>query len=354
MIHTRRAAAEYARGAGYGRVVRIHRRLRSSALLTTLIIVTYLGVFAAALAVFAFVLNDSPWWRLPVVVITVLAWATVAAALWGPDRDAEGRSRLVVTEGGLLVWAPGADTPSVTVPWHRLRVGAHQLTWEEGGQQHTLDLTGVVGKRDLISAVRQSGRAVRWPLGRLATTAVATVATALVAWFAVLPVALNVVLGERPDHISDFAAMCEGDGGFGRAAPYGDAGPHPIAVYKPGSSYPEYDYSPATGSEKAPPADTVQLVGCVREAGRADASPLMSCPYTGGYHRTIYQGRYRIDVYEAGTGRQVSTVDIDGSRNVDCARWLYVDDNDPLERNDNTEPDAAAYATVLSPLVNGS
>ncbi|GAB3433875.1 hypothetical protein [Actinophytocola sediminis] len=355
MSRTRRAVAGYALEAGFGRVVRVHRHMRDSGLLGVLVSVTVLAIFAAAIAVFAFVLNESPLWRLPVLGLAGLVGVTAATWFWGPTPDPDRRRWFVIAEHGLLVWSPGSDTPSAAVRWDDLRVDwserVPQLTWEDGGQRHTLGLTGVSGRGDLIQAVARSGRVGRWTPGRLARTATAAIATAAVVWFAAVPVVLDLVLGERPDDITNFGQVCAGERDFGRAAAYEGRGPHPIAVYSD-HSYPEYSDGAVTDAKGWPLADTVQLVGCVRQIGKATPDSLVSCPYEGGYTMTVYQGRYQVEIYEARTGRPVSSFTIDGSTDTDCAAMIYVLPDDHSEQSYDTSPDEASYAKRLASLVN--
>lgn len=358
MSRTRRAAAEYARKTGFGPVVRVHRYTRDSGLLGVVVSITGIAILAAAMAVFAFVLNDSPLWRLPVLGVAGLVGLTVVTCFWGPAKNPDERRWLVITERGLLVWPPGSDTPSEAVRWDSMRVEqtgpVHELSWQDGGQRHTLRINGVWGRRDLIQAVELSGRVGRWTRRRLVRRTTAALAAALVVWFAAVPVALDLVLGERPDDITDFAQVCAGKGGFGRAAPYEGRGPHPIAVYRDTSSYPEYSDGAVTDAKGWPPADAVQLVGCVRQTGRATPTSLVSCPYEHGYTMTVYQGRYQVEIYEARTARRVSSATVDGSAGTECSDAIYVRPDDETEQTYDTTPDKADYAKRLASLVDGA
>jgi hypothetical protein len=356
MGRTRRAVAEYAREAGFGRIILVHRPFRDSWLTGLLVGVTVIVVVVAGIAVFALTLEESPLWRWPVLGVLAFAWVTFAVCIWGPTPDAERRRLFVVTEHGLLVLSPGEDDPVVVAEyWDDLKISwtgrVHELTWQEGTRERTLTIPAMPGRDELITAVRLSGRVRRWPPRRLFITGVAAVTSALVVWFAAVPLVIDMVLGERPDDITDFAEMCKGDGGFGRAALYQGDGPHPIAVYGD-ISYPDYSEGNVKDDKNRPLPDTVQLVGCVQKIGRASSASLTSCPYEGGYTQTIYQGRYRVDVYEARTRRHVSTLLIDGDGVTDCSHWLYVRRDAPHNQTYDTAPDEAGYARLLHRLIN--
>jgi hypothetical protein len=358
--------AEHARRVGFGRIVRVHRRHRDSVVGSILIALTAVGLIVAGLFVFGLTLTGSPLWRLPVLGWTALAGLTAAWWRWGPVRDPARRRRFVVTEGGLLVWAPGYDAEPTAIPWAELHVERRLvppamvvpwLVWRDGDAERGFDVSGVVGQRDLIRAVELGGPVPAWPPRRLVGTAVVGLATALVLWFAAVPVALDLVLGERPDHITDLSRICAGGRAFGRADAYQGPGPHPVAVYGDSGTYPDYLAGVDRVGHRWPAADEVRkvrLVGCRRLVGRAKPDVLRSCDYQGGYQTLTYQGRYRIDVYAARTGRHVATVQVDGKPKVDggCVDRILVRPDSDRERVFETDPDDAAYAAVLATLVN--
>ena len=356
----RHVLAEHARLAGLGRIARVHRQRREVSVAPALLAV---AAVPAVIAVFALVLSDSPHWRLPVLGYAALLWLNAAWLRWGPIKGPDGRRWFAVAEGGVLVWSPASAAAPSAIPWDEVRVRrrpapptTHQLVWQEDDREHVVDVpmaSAVSRRTDLLSALRRRGPVPPWTLARLAGTAVIGVATVLVGWFAAVPVALDVVLGERPDHITDFSRMCEGGGAFGRAAPYHGAGPHPVAVYNEYGGYPDYHDSPVEDAMGWPPAGSVQLVGCSRLVGRAAETGIATCPYEGGYTVTDYQGRYQVDVYEARTGRAVESFTVDGRVGGDCLEHIYVRPGSPRDRSYETVPSDASYAAALAPLVNG-
>jgi hypothetical protein len=334
MDRTRQAMAEYAREAGFGRVVRVHRPLRGSWLVVSLVMAVVLGVPAAG---FALLIVD-PWlWRWPVLGLAALVALLIAARRWGPPGPREELRWFVVAERGLMVltW----DSVKVALPWESVSVdrvmAVRRIVWSDGEDQ----AVAVVGRRDLLAAVERGGRIASWTPRRFARTATLGVAAALVAVFVVVPVALDVVLGQRPHELTDLAEVCAGEG-IGRAAAYEGDGPHPIAVF---GDHPTPEYS--AGAQ----ADTVQLVGCQRSTSGSAPEATASCSYEGGYTLTIRQGTYEITVREARTGRVLAVVDIDGERTTDCLDALYVRTDDPSSDQEYlTIPDPAAYERALS------
>lgn len=169
-------------------------------------------------------------------------------------------------------------------------------------------------------------------------------------------VALVTDIVQRPSDITDFGRLCSGGAGFPKAAPYQGPGPHPIAVYEAGielSQHPVYTAGDAGGVRAWPRPDRVQLVGCRVHVGRGQQ--IKTCPYTGGPTLRVYQGRWRVDVVEARTGRAVTSATIDGASTWECARVVTVpSDATPAGWTRHTTPEKADYAAQLSSLVEGS
>ncbi len=341
MTRTRQALDEYAREAGFGRVVRVHRPLSSSWLVISLALAVVFGVPAAA---FALLIVD-PWlWRWPVLGVAVLVALLLAARRWGPSGPREEQRWFVVAERGLVVLT--RDSVEVALPWDSVSVErdmGRYLVWSDGETQHSTRFLGVVGRRDLLAAVERGGRIASWTPRRITRTATIGIAATLGVVFVVVPVALDVVLGQRPHELADLATVCAGDG-IERAAAYEGDGPHPIAVF---GDHPTPEYS--TGGT---PADTVQLVGCQRSTSGSAPEATASCSYEGGYTLTIRQGTYEVTVREARTGRVVDVVDVDGERTTECLDSLYVRTDDPESDQEYlTIPDPAAYERALSDVI---
>ncbi|MGI5212553.1 hypothetical protein [Plantactinospora sp. CA-290183] len=357
---SRSGIAVYAERIGFGRIARVHWQRRESALANALAGLSAVGLVLAALIVFGLLISGAPQWRLPVLAWTALAGATYACWRWGPVDDPDRRLRLVVTERGLLVWQPESAEPPTAVPWPEARVAsravlpgktADWLVWSDGTETHELALAAVVGRGDLVRAVGQGAPVPGWPIGRLAATGGVGLALAVVLGLAAGPVALDIVLGERPHDITALSRMCEGGDAFGRAVPYRGPGPHPVAVYTGESDYPRH-LAGLDDADGWPPPDDVQLVGCLHLIGRVSPEMLESCDYEGGYTLVMFQGRYRIDVHEVRTGRRVASVPVDGTSGGSCAEFTYAKRDATYDERD-TAPDDAAYAAKLSALVDG-
>jgi hypothetical protein len=307
--------------------------------------------------VYGLVLEEDPLWRVPILVVIALVGLTVATRFWGPTAEPDRRRWYVIAENGLLVWYPGAANPAAAERWATLRVDwtgtVYQLTWrDDEDKRHRLALKGVSGLDDLRHAVNRSGRVPRWTRRRRVGTVAAAVAAAFLVWSAV-PVALDVVLGERPDKLGDLAKLCDGDGdgddGLGRAAPYQGRGLHPIVVYGEDT----YSWGNVKDDNGTLRADTVQLVGCVSQIGTVSPDPLVDCPYEGGHTVTIYQGRYQVEIREARTARLVSTFPMEGSTDVDCQEYIYVRRGERSHGSYDTDPDDQDYLQRLLPLIDG-
>lgn len=367
----RRGLAEHAEHAGFGPTVRVHRQRRD---LDGPAAITAVAAVPAGLATFYLVLNGSSGWQLVVLACAMLLWLMAGWAYWYPVKDPEGRHWFAVAEGGLLVTASGSSKPPRAIPWGSLRVDnrvfvngklvRHCLVrQDENGDEHReFDMTVISGRRALIRAVKRGGPVSPGYAFRAVRVVVLGSVTALAVWFAGVPVALNIVLGERPADATDLARICTGGSAFGRAAAYRGPGPHPVAVYRAEESdYPVYPES-FGGADGSPKPDAVQLVGCARSLGRASEDPLESCgpytslgiPGTGGYWYDTYEGRYRIDLYEARTGHRVGSITLDGSGRADpCDPTIVVaQSRTPHRDSRETTPDPAGYAARLSRFVN--
>jgi len=131
-----------------------------------------------------------------------------------------------------------------------------------------------------------------------------------------------------------------------------------MVLYEEGSKYPEYVYVAGLkgGTRSWPAPGDVRLVGCRRLVGRASQKVLKSCDYEGGHTVTVYQGRYRVDIYAVRTGRLVASLTIDGSSDPGaCSDWILVnsDSDEPKSRSYETGLDEEDYAARLAPLGNG-
>jgi hypothetical protein len=347
------AVDELADDLGFGRVVRLHRQRRE--LLLGLVTLGLALLPAGGAAAVLIAEEHSSLWRLPVLGYALLLWATAAWLWWAPVPDQEPRTWFAVTEGGLIVWSADPDRRPRAIPWGGLRleprsVDEEWLTWlDEKGRKRGRTIPPVSGRRDLYRAVRRGGPVAPLSTHRVAAVTSFGLASVLALWFAVLPLTAGVLLGHRPEHITELRALCDGGGGFGRAAAYEGAGPHPIAVYGD-IDFPDYTAGQDAGPDGWPAPDAVQLVGC---AYLTDRTPITSCPYEGGYTVALSQGHYRVEVLEARTGRLVATVSIAGDADLTCSEYILVHPDTPKDDTDETRPLDADYAEHLSALVDG-
>jgi hypothetical protein len=341
METTRRAIAEHADRIGFGRVVRVHRQRRDSDSA-----VVFLGVVAlvAGAVIVEFVEHDSAMWQLVVLGYVVLAWLTAAWVWWGPVADPMGRLRLVVAEQGLILWHA---TPSA-VRWEDLRVEpltatSDWLTWQDAkGRRRTLAPPTVTGRRDLFQAARRGRPGAPWSARRLAGIAPFWVVTVVALGIGGVPVALDVVDGDRPERFGDLAKVCDG-APVGRAAAYDGPGPHPVAVFVEGS----FDH--LAGSDTTP--DAVPLVACGQRVG---GTFIRTCEYEGGHTVDLHQIRYRAEVREARTARVVDAFTVEGDPGMTCEEYIWVHRGErPTKRADVNEPDEDAYAEKLVDLISG-
>lgn len=326
----RRAIAEAARTAGLGDVVRIHREYSSGAVPFLLWMLAGLSAIPAIIASISLVSVDSTTWQWP-----LLALATLVGIAWlwlqiGPVSG--GRHWIAVADGGLILWS-------------RKRVDT--IPWNEARDVTLGSITSLGDVRDSITR-RRAGR--RWTRRRILRLTITGLVTAVAAWFTAVPMALHVFVGERPTDITQFARMCDGGKPFGRTADYAGKAPHPVLVFGDDvSSYPNYMADPQ------PEPDTVQLVGCTRLLGTVPGAPVGECNYMGGHTWETYQGRYRVDIYEARTGRHVTSFNLDGiPPGDDCLPSILKPRDAPSDTSTfHTDPREEDYRAKLDPLVNG-
>lgn len=349
MGKTRRAIAEHADRLEFGRVVRVHRE-RQDVLVAAPLLLFVMVMAGVAALVLSYA--DEPWlWRLPVLGFAVILWATAAWVWWWPvGGGPRGRHWYVTTERGLIVWQLGAQKPPA-IPWSELHVEPASitstwLTWQEDGRKRVLTVPTVTGRDELLRAAVRGAPSSPRSARRLAPLGAFWLATALVLGFAAAPMVVDVVGdvldGDRPDELSDLAAVCDGET-YADSAPYDGPGPHPVMVF---SEAGYEDYFSGLPSGRGP--DAVQLVACGRQVGR---TPITSCDYQGGYTVELQQGHFRVEIYEVRTGRPVRTLTVDGDANTTCDEWIFVREDDPRRTTNDVWPDESAYATALSPLV---
>ncbi|QKW35269.1 hypothetical protein HUT06_15505 [Actinomadura sp. NAK00032] len=350
MRRLRRAMSGRAAEAGLGAVRRVHRQHRGRPDWTDLA-PWFLGFAMAAGVVAAF---D---WRF-VLLLPALVWAGLACwVLLGPIPRVDGpRRRFAVCEDGLLVWARDSSS---AIPWDALTTpdwGAKRrvvrLAWADGPEERSVFVGPVSASRDLGRAVERRGPVRASPGPRLATVAAGMAVLALVGWI-VQPWLVPAVFGERPENLRELARLCwRQDRPFERAAEHEGAGPHPLVFFREGAGRPQL----ATTGEgaKRPAPDEVELVACSYPAGRVSDKPIKVCAYEGGLRTESFQGRHRLDVYEARTGRRVGRRMLTGRAGVgECAPAKVVYGEPPYDDRlqGETYPTMTDYQSALQPFI---
>jgi hypothetical protein len=373
-VRSRQAIQAAADAAGLGRVVRVHRQHRPSG---NAWIAAGFGVFFAALATFYLILAQSPLWPLPGFLATLLIACVLLAMHYGPMHG--GRRWFAVAEGGLLVWSPDKDP--VTVPYDgmvvRERAGAvrqatrtrpatttppeTRLTWPDGlGGERSLVLPATCSSTDLLIALRARHPVPAWTARRTTGLAAQAVVAAALVILAV-PLARIAVLGP-PATYADLFRTCTGGGGLGQAAEYSGEGTHPMLLYiehSGGLGFIDYPDEGFPDAELANPLakrdlNTVQLVACAHLDGEGVA--LTGCSYSGNTNFETVQGRYRVDVYEANTGREVTSATVLGSveADKDCRPLVNVPQGKVgMDNVSATPPERAEVEQALGNLVTG-
>ncbi|NBH03492.1 hypothetical protein [Amycolatopsis sp. SID8362] len=326
----RRKLAEAAQSAGLGPLVRIHRGHGAGPVVFGLGIVVAVGSVPVAIATIIMRTVDVTTWQWPMLLWSALVGLFFLSVHVGPLPG--GRRWVAVADGGLVTWQGGA---------------VRTQTWAEAG---SLQANVVCCAGDLQAAIRRRSPVPPWTLRRVVCLTVTAIATAAATWYAAVPIAAHVALGERPLKVAQLARICQGGSAFGRAASYEGAAPHPAVVF---TSDGDYGYEPMPDSS----ADTVQLVGCSALIG--EGQPMNNCDYEGGYHRETYQGRYQVEVYEAQTARHVGTFRIDGkgpdATAAECSPSIWVPESGGIASDRSpTNPEDSSYHAHLAPFVDGA
>jgi hypothetical protein len=193
-------------------------------------------------------------------------------------------------------------------------------------------------------------------LGRFALRLVGTTAVlGLMSWgLMLLPPVNDIVLGDKPRNLWDFARICEDDrtgDPFPRAAAYEpEAGPHPwVAIENGNSAYASKgtETEDPVWPDDEPAPDTVQLVACREPAGSVPGTEV-SCAYSmhglgvGGQSVEFSQGVYTVTVVEARTGDVVRRGTVRGE--TGCAESIVAGEKGPHR----TDPSWEAYADLLA------
>ncbi len=330
----RQAIADAARAAGLGEIVRVHREHSDLGVAVALWFLASVGSVPAVIVSLIMLSEDSTTWQWPLLACATAMGVAYLMTHVGPARA--GRQWVAVADGGLVMWSR-----------HFVRTFA----WDEA---QGIDVGSACNLGDLRNSIALRRPVGAWTPRRVTGLTITGLVTAAAVWFTAVPIVLHVLVGERPTDLAHFARMCDGGPPFGRTAAYEGPAPHPIAVYSESPG----DFPDFHNGEPPPEPDTVQLVGCARLTGKASPNVLKTCSYEGGHGWETYQGRYRIDVYEARTGRAVTSFDLDGIGPDDiggtCPPFISVPKNAKGDSNTHhSEPSSDSYRAKLGPLVNG-
>ncbi|MEV1084058.1 hypothetical protein AB0I98_38605 [Streptomyces sp. NPDC050211] len=347
---------------GLGRIRRVHReRLRWGFPMTAgAVIAVAVCVGMDVQGVF-----DRHHWTAAAVPLVPLLTLGMAAAyvLFATLPGYQPRRWVAVCDGGLLVWSLRGPDREV-IPWEAITglegfTGSYpanvtdQLLWTEEDRKRTLGLGAFTGRRDLFRAITVRGPVRRTVAGQVAAAGAVAGLLALVTWQVALPYYAPVTVSDAADDVADYARACEKAGArFEGAARYDSRrGASALAVFTVGedglvdSSEGARRLTGGRGSETESP-DTVELVGCSHRIGRGPTGLVKSCSYSNDIFVEHYQGRYRVDVYEARTYHKVGSVTVNGGVDVSCGFIATADyEGEVLERE--TEPDDNDYASAL-------
>lgn len=259
------------------------------------------------------------------------------------------------------MWSPRIGEASAVIPWAAvLRVTGRRVIWRDAEEERQLTVSPMVGRRDLLTAFDRRAPVPERAASRIGPPAVAAVLVLLAAgslvWFGAVPVAVELVRGERPKDVFALSRICDGGGPFRGSARYRGAAPHPVVVVNETGA--DHVAGAQSASGNWPAGRLMQLVACGRPVGRAKPDALASCPYqpvlTGSAHTVnLYQSRYEYDVRQARTGRHVGTVTVDGDTDPTCSdSWTFTE-NDPHTVEVDLDPTPAQLDTAFAALVNG-
>ncbi|MFC9897306.1 hypothetical protein ACFVMC_26765 [Nocardia sp. NPDC127579] len=159
-------------------------------------------------------------------------------------------------------------------------------------------------------------------------------------------------------HNGDLRGACEPKRSyFPRAAAYAGAGPHPIVAFvttdlgsvnEVATSY--WDSNRPLQWGRVEPART-QIVACLGRAGKGEF--VTSCSFDDGKSVPLHRGRYDVTVYEAATGKELGTEQMQGAvgAGARCPLLTWLSAEDPVLY---TEPDFDQFRSVLGKYVDRS
>ncbi|WP_447002376.1 hypothetical protein ACRAKI_21880 [Saccharothrix isguenensis] len=323
---------------GLGRVIRVHREHASASLAAGL---AGVGTLVAPIVAGIMAASDARLWPLPLFLAVAMIGLVTLYVHFGPVPGT-GRRWYAVAEHGLLIFSRREEPIAIT--------------YDQRERIRALDLAGTCSISDLRDVQRRLAPGRRWSRRRLVGLASYGVVAVLLIAFG-WPVGTYAVLG-LPLETSDFAATCVNGGGGHRRAASHSGETHPTAAFLDyGGGFlfdAEASFPPGSRLDTDPEDLTaVQLVACASAIGFASRIPLSECSYRTVVDR-LYQGLYRLDVFEARTGRKVASSRLAGSTSEDCPSVRTVPRNSPPESRDIvTEVDTEDFRRALAPQATG-
>ncbi|MFF7792273.1 hypothetical protein [Streptomyces sp. NPDC007991] len=356
----RRSLPRLATRAGLGEVHRVHHERRP----VPVLLIAKLGLDWAMVLLLAKALSEldmDPGTR-PAAVLLWLALSWGGLAYWLLARD--GRRWIAVCDGGLLVGTAGTDTIAIAWPTTEgltpahgpgIRRGSLRLSWLDGGKQRYVTLRMMTDRDALAEAVEGRRPVPKPPHGRiLAGSGIVAVACAVV-WALTLSPLADIIMARRPYYLRDLASVCaqataESDAAYAKSAPYHGSAPHPAVLFAEEDDSDPVVTATGTGSD-TPDPDDVQLVACSRLERRTYD---MTCAFSHGVSVSYYKARYRVDVYEARTGRKVTARTLDADNHLFCGGVIELHGKGGGHEEDVSVPSRDDYQRILDEVAAGA
>ncbi|WP_086560829.1 hypothetical protein [Streptomyces africanus] len=355
----RRSLPRLATRAGLGEVHRVHHERRP----VPVLLLAKLGVDWAMVLLLAKALSElgrDPGAR-PVAVLLWLALSWGGLAYWLLARD--GRRWFAVCDGGLLVGTAGTDT--IAIAWHTIegltpahgpgiRHGSLRVSWRDGGKQRYVTFRMATDRDALAEAVEGKHPVPKPPHRRILAGAGIVAVASVVAWALTLSPLADIVMARRPYYLRDLASLCAqatagSDAAYPESAPYEARAPHPAVLFAEEHDSEPVVTSTGTGSD-TPDPDDVQLVACSRLERRTYD---MTCAFSHGVSVSYYRARYRVDVYEARTGRGVTERTLDADDHLFCGGVMELDGKGGGHEEDVSVPSRDDYQHILDEVAAG-
>ncbi|MFI9379813.1 hypothetical protein [Kutzneria sp. NPDC052558] len=318
-LQRRRAIREAAREAGLGEVVRIHRSY-SRALAVGLWALVVVSFVVAVIMTIIQVYEGSTTWQWPLLGWSLLVGLALVLPQVGPMFG--GRHWVGVARGGLVFWE---------------RDSVWTATWADAPRLEESSLCGV---RDVEDSRLRRAPVGAWTSRRVGGLGAIAVFAVVATLFTAVPIVRNYVIGDQPAKVDQLQRLCQGGRAFGQSASYDSEAPHPVVAFGDGTQL--YSSDP-----RVEPA-SVELVACVDAIG---GQLVKRCEYQSSYTRTLYDGQFRVRVFEARTGRLLGSLTTEGSKfNGNCAPMIWTPDDEKSEDVFNY-PDEEILRSRLAPFV---